>query len=381
MLITWHSTVEPAYRKLYSELSLQDVKLFAVIPTSWAEGCRLQSFKEEAQDSYYERIVLSPIFVNRIRAFMYPNFFTLSQKVLRFKPDIFHIIEEPFSVSAAQFTLLRDTFCPKSKIILHSMENLNIYQRFPYSYIQDFNLKRADAIIVVPQEGRNIWENRGFSGRIYNVPLGVDTEVLHPLEKSELPRNMPLFIPNSRRFKVGYVGRLSEEKGIDSLIGAVQILKKMGRRLALFIVGSGNFRKKLEEKVTTLGLSQEVTFIHSLKQHELPLFFHNIDVFVLPSITTAQWKEQFGRVLVEAMACKVPVVGSSSGEIPNVVGDAGLIFKEGDTSALSESLDILMRDEEGRGQMALKGFHRVKEMYTWPAVAKRLVGIYKEVLK
>lgn len=381
VLITWHAAVEPAYRKLFTELSLQGVKLLAVVPTCWTEGCRLQRFSEGVQDSYYEWTVLNTVFVNVGRVFAYPNIFALCRKVLRFKPDIIHIIEEPFCVSTVQFTLLRDTFCPKAKIILQSFENLDVQQRFPFGCIQDFNLRRANALIVVPKEGREIWKSRGFKGKIFNVPLGVDTEVFHPLEKSELSRDMPFSIANSGKFKVGYIGRLSEEKDIDSLIDAIHILKEMGRRVVLFIIGSGSSRKTLEEKVAALGLSNCVTFIDSLEQSELPLFFHHVDALVLPSITTRRWKEQFGRVLVEAMACKVPVVGSSSGEIPNVVGDAGLIFKEGDVKALSKSLDVLLRNEDVREQKALKGFQRVKEMYTWPAVARRLVGVYKEVLK
>ena len=382
MLITWHAAVEPAYRSLYEELSLQDVELSAVIPTRWTEGCQLQYFKSESVDSNYEWAVLNTVFVDRIRAFMYPNIFALCRIISRFEPDIIHIIEEPFSVSAMQFTLIRDLFCPNAKIILQSFENIDVYQRFPFGSIQNFNLKRADAIIIVPQEGRNIWETRGFSGKIYNVPLGINVNVFHPLEKPEpFMHDMPFPIPDGRSFKVGYIGRLAEGKGLGDLIDSLHLLNKDGKRVTLLLVGSGNLRKELEEKADTLGVSERVRFIDHLEQHELPAFFHHIDALVLPSVTTPRWKEQFGRVLVEAMACKVPVVGSSSGEIPNVVGDAGLIFKEGDAKELSNSLDMLIKNKERREQLARKGFQRVKERYAWSAVTKKLVKIYKRVLK
>lgn len=382
VLIAWHAAVEPAYRKLYAELALQGVRLMAVIPAYWTEGCRLQSFREGPRDSRYEWITLNTVFVDRIRAFMYPNVFTLCRRVLGFKPDIFHIVEEPFSVSAAQFALIRDVFCPKAKIVLQSFENLDVYQGFPFRYVQDFNLKRADALVITPREGREIWERRGFKGEMYTVPLGVDTEVFRPLEKTEnAGGTMPFYVPNNENFNVGYVGRLLEEKGIDNLVDAVHLLKEMGRRVSLFIVGSGGLRKMLEERAAALGLSQNVQFIDKLEQRQLALFYRRVDALVLPSITTKGWKEQFGRVLVEAMACRVPVIGSSSGEIPNVVGDAGLIFKEGDAGELCKSLDRLIKDKELREQLALKGLQRVREMYAWTAVAKELVGIYKEVLK
>lgn len=381
VLITWHAAVEPAYRKLYTELSLKGVKLLAVAPTYWTEGCRLQSFKEKAQDSCYEWTIFNTVFTDRIRAFVYPNVFSLCWRVSRFNPDIFHIIEEPFSLSAAQFALIRDMFCPEAKIILNSFENIDIYQGFPFHYAQNFNLKRADALIIAPKEGRNIWEDRGFSRKIYHVPLGVDTKVFHPLDESELSPSNPFPTPNNDIFNVGYIGRLTEEKGVNILVEAIHLLKNNRNRIALFLVGSGSLRKELEKRVCMLGLSQDVKFINPLEQHELPVFLHHMDALVLPSITTTRWKEQFGRVLVEAMACKVPVVGSSSGEIPNVVGDAGLIFEEGNAKALSESLDMLMRDETQREQMVLKGLNRVKEMYTWSAVAERLIEIYKEILR
>lgn len=381
VLITWHAAVEPAYRKLYTELSLKGVKLLAVAPTYWTEGCRLQSFKEKVQDSCYEWAVLNTVFTDRIRAFVYPNVISLCWRVSRFNPDIFHVIEEPFSLSAAQFVLIRDTLCPEAKIILNSFENIDIYQGFPFRHAQDFNLKRADALIIAPKEGRNIWEDRGFSRKIYHVPLGVDTKVFHPLDESELSSNNPFPMPNNDIFNVGYIGRLTEEKGVNILVEAIHLLKNNGNRVALFLVGSGSLRKELEKKVCMLGLSQDAKFINHLEQHELPVFLHHMDALVLPSITTTWWKEQFGRVLVEAMACKVPVVGSSSGEIPNVVGDAGLIFEEGNAKALSESLDTLIRDETQREKMALKGLNRVKEMYAWPAVANRLIEIYKEILR
>ena len=382
VLITWHAAVEPAYRKLYAKLSLQGVELLAVTPSCWTEGCRLQRFREGAQDSGYEWMTLNIVFTDHIRAFFYPNVFSLARRVLAFKPDIFHIIEEPFSAAAAQFILLRDIFCPEAKIILHSFENLDIHQGFPFSYIRDFNLRRADTLVTTPKEGKKLWENGGFKGEIYTIPLGLDTDLFRPLEKTEdFSRPVSSYTPNRGNFNISYVGRLLEGKGIDDLIDATYLLKKMGRQVALFIVGSGNLRKKLEEKVSSLQLSQEVQFINNLKQSQLPLFFHHVDVLVLPSTTGTKWKEQFGRVLVEAMACKVPVVGSSSGEIPNVVGDAGLIFKEGNVKDLSGCLDLLIVNKEARERMALKGFKRVKEMYTWTTVAKKLAGIYEEVLK
>jgi glycosyltransferase involved in cell wall biosynthesis len=102
-----------------------------------------------------------------------------------------------------------------------------------------------------------------------------------------------------------------------------------------------------------------------------------LDLFVLPSETRPNWREQFGRVLVEAMACGVPVVGSDSGEIPTVVGDAGLSFPEGDAARLAECLRSLLADAALREELAQRGRERVLELFTVEQVAAQHYEIYR----
>jgi len=103
--------------------------------------------------------------------------------------------------------------------------------------------------------------------------------------------------------------------------------------------------------------------------------------WALPSHTTRAWKEQFGRVLIEAMSCGVPVVGSSSGEIPNVIGDAGLIYPEGDVRALATTLQRLAEQPELYADLARRGRARVLERYTQAALARQYYEVYRSMLK
>jgi glycosyltransferase involved in cell wall biosynthesis len=100
----------------------------------------------------------------------------------------------------------------------------------------------------------------------------------------------------------------------------------------------------------------------------------------LPSLTRPNWKEQFGRVLIEALACGVPVVGSDSGEIPNVIGEAGLVFAEGDEQALRARLSQLMANPDLRDELARKGRERVLAHYTQAQVAAKTYQVYNELL-
>src|SRR5262249_34312465 len=100
----------------------------------------------------------------------------------------------------------------------------------------------------------------------------------------------------------------------------------------------------------------------------------------LPSFGQPNWVEQFGRVLIEAMACGVPVVGSDSGEIPHVIGDAGLVVPEDDVSALRDALEALAADPARRAEYARRGRARVLERFTQEQVARRVAAVYAEAL-
>jgi glycosyltransferase involved in cell wall biosynthesis len=101
---------------------------------------------------------------------------------------------------------------------------------------------------------------------------------------------------------------------------------------------------------------------------------------VLPSRTRPNWKEQFGRALVEAMACEVPVVGSDSGEIPNVIGDAGLVFPEGDVAALAGHLRRLQDSQDMRRDLGRRGRARVLDRFTQARVAEQTYQLYRQIL-
>ena len=114
---------------------------------------------------------------------------------------------------------------------------------------------------------------------------------------------------------------------------------------------------------------------------DMPHHLNGLDVLVLPSVSRPNWKEQFGRVLVEAMACGTPVVGSRSGEIPNVIGDAGLLFPEGDVAGLARQLARLQGNADLRQEMAERGRQRVLECFTQARIAAETYRVYEDLLQ
>jgi glycosyltransferase involved in cell wall biosynthesis len=170
------------------------------------------------------------------------------------------------------------------------------------------------------------------------------------------------------RFTIGYAGRLVNEKGIDILVAAI---RRLGSEVELLIVGDGPLYPWLES--ANLGRAS-LRLIRDAEHSEMSRFYAEMDVLVLPSRTTAKWAEQFGRVLVEAMHCGTPVIGSSSGEIPWVISvtGGGVIFPEGDVEALAEQLERLRIDQERREALAERGKERAGQLFSVEAVANRM---------
>jgi glycosyltransferase involved in cell wall biosynthesis len=146
------------------------------------------------------------------------------------------------------------------------------------------------------------------------------------------------------------------------------------------MIGRGEYKADLVEIAEELGIAERIVWIDEMLPEKVPEYVNCMDTVVLPSRTAPDWVEFFGRVLIEGMACEVPVIGSDSGEIPHVVGDAGLIFPEGDDEALADRIEQIARNPSFADQLIQRGLERVKE-FTWETIADRTYEAYQEVLE
>lgn len=183
------------------------------------------------------------------------------------------------------------------------------------------------------------------------------------------------FSIDEKTLSVAYVGRLVPEKGVDTLIQAAAMLDQV----TVYIVGTGPAQRQLEKLALSYQLGKRVRFLGGLPSTEVPAFMASVDVLVLPSRTTARWKEQFGRVLVEAMASGTAVVGSNSGEIPHVIGDAGLVFAEGNAEDLAAALQRL-QEPSFRFAMVQRGLKRAK-LFSQERIVQATLQVYRQVLE
>jgi glycosyltransferase involved in cell wall biosynthesis len=176
---------------------------------------------------------------------------------------------------------------------------------------------------------------------------------------------------------VGFVGKITSQKGILDLIEAVS---QVNRRIQLLIIGNGDLRGEVEDRVRSLGLGRQTIIINAVPHSEVPDYLNCMDLLVLPSVTLPHLREQFGRILIEGMACEVPVLGSDSGEIHTTIGKAGLIFREGDVRDLKEKIEAFIRNRNLRAMLAGKGRKRVLEHFTWQKISEKQYQVYRDLM-
>ena len=176
---------------------------------------------------------------------------------------------------------------------------------------------------------------------------------------------------------LGYVGRLVPEKGVDLFLAAAAGISGV----AVIVVGGGPDEDRLRRLSVELGITDRTHLVGSVPSTSVSEWLAALDVLVLPSLTTRGWSEQFGRVLVEAMACGVAVVGSDSGEIPSVIGDAGVVVEEGSAVGLQNALEMLLGNEYERRRLGEAGRVQALRSFTQDAVVGATLGFYEEVLE
>jgi len=139
-------------------------------------------------------------------------------------------------------------------------------------------------------------------------------------------------------------------------------------------VGAGDALDSVKREAAYYGIDCE--HHQPVRNDQLPTHLAKMDVLVLPSRSTPEWVEQFGHILLEAMAAGVPVIGSSSGEIPNVIGEGGLVFEESNVEQLSQALDSLAGDESKRQKLAREGFDRARNNFGHDLIARKQFELY-----
>ena len=323
-------------------------------PAYWYEG----GVKAEAYTGGKIKYVIGNVLMFRKR--MLQIYLNAEEIVRKVNPDIVHVEEEPFTFAGWQFINAAKKL--GKKCLFFTWENIRRSYNPLYTYFNKYCIANSDAIIAGNEEAKDIFSSYGFKGRIEVIPqYGLNMKDFM-IRKGRKDR---------KKFILGYIGRITHEKGMDTLISSLEGLKNV--KLVLAGTGNEDYVQAIKEKAK----AYDVEFAGFLGRDKVAKFLASIDALVLPSITTPQWKEQFGRVIIEAFASKTAVIGSSSGEIPFVIGKAGMVFEEGNKEELRKAINKLIYNPGLYRKLVEAGYKRVQSNYTNEIIAKKIDMLYK----
>ncbi len=294
--------------------------------------------------------------------------------LLRSRPwDLIHCWEEPYIFASGQIAWWAP---PEIPLVYWAFQNLVKHYPPPFSWIDRYCLDRCTGWIACGESIVPTMLERGYGRKPHRVlPLGVDVERYYPDRSAGEAVRRRLGWSDPGPPVVGYLGRFVPEKGIALLMETLDATKAPWR--ALF-VGGGPMDAVIERWAAKYP--GRVVVVRGVSHSEVPAFLNAMDILAAPSLTRRQWREQFGRMLIEAFACGVPVIASDSGEIPFVVADAGRIVGEADRPGWLKALSELLENPELRRDFAARGLERVRSRFTWPIIARRHLDFFDELL-
>jgi glycosyltransferase involved in cell wall biosynthesis len=353
LLVVSHPAVVTVNQEVYRELAKRGWCVTIVVPSRWRHEYSERDVRPEALPGLEGCLRPTPVL---LRGRPQRHLYLTSARALRreARPDVAFLEAEPFSLPAAQWGFALNRL--GTPFGVQSYENIDRPLPRPVRWSRTRVLRDAAFVAARSDSAAKLVLAWGASGEVELVPPAVPAW-------EEVPR-----VSHERPFTVGYAGRLVESKGLADLLAAVRAL---AAPVELMLIGDGEMRRQLEGQTIP---GSHVQVLDDIAHDQMARGYGKLDVLVLPSHTTPTWKEQFGRVVIEALSCGVPVVGSDSGEIPWLIEltGGGLVFPEGDHEALARRLNELRADPEKGLALAARGRESVERLFSVPAATDSL---------
>jgi teichuronic acid biosynthesis glycosyltransferase TuaC len=330
-------------------------------------------------DIYYLRYVVLPFtWFHPLSSFT--QFWSLCKRIpnilSEFQPNIFH----SYNVTPEGYAGLLISHKYKWKHICGLRgSDINLYpfqNRLNLKLTQEV-LRKSDQILSVShalkKKALAIAEPMAEIKVVYN---GCDLSMFFRKETSGFLIRKTLGIPENSKCII-YVGHLKMRKGIFDLIEILKRLSKKNYPIYLIIIGDGGDRKSMEREIGQSSLKERILLMGSLTQEVISDFLSAADLFVLPT-----YQEGLPNVLLEAMACQLPIVTSRVGGIPEIVSDGinGLLVEPGEIEGFCQAIELLLKDEILRSKMGKEGLKTIQKQFLWQKSAEELGNIYKNIL-
>jgi glycosyltransferase involved in cell wall biosynthesis len=292
------------------------------------------------------------------------------------QPDIIQVWGGAPDEHVAQMLRLKARQCPQARLVQYGFNNLPIRWRWRMTLKWRWLWRQMAGALEANSEGLQVMREAGFRQPMERVFWGIAAEDFRAVDALERARLRERLGFGGEKI-VGYVGRFVPEKGLRELLAALRV---MPREVHGVLIGAGPMQEELAREAATAELAGRVRILGTMAPRELAEYMNCFDALALPSRTTPHWKEQYGRVIGEAMACGVVVVGSDSGAIPEVVGDAGIVVREGDVQALAAALQRALGDASLRARLIDAGHRRVESELSFAAMSGKLMQFYARLL-
>lgn len=305
------------------------------------------------------------------------NLFGLEKLASQF--DIFHTAD-PHYYYGYQLAILRSQNKIK-RLLVTSWETIpfNNESISKKKRNKHFVLKQADHFLCYTDKAKECLIREGVGpSKITVIKLGVNLQKFKPSDHTSQANSKS---KHSRIIEILFVGRLVEEKGVMDLYTAYKNLKSQMsnvKYVKLRFVGEGPLMGSLNNMILNDGLKKYVT-IQKAPYKKIANIYRETDIFILPSHQTHTWEEQYGMVLVEAMASGLPIITYDTGAIREVVGNAGIYIHEGDVGGLTFALENLIRDTDFRIKIGTIGRERAREEYDCKKTAKKIEKLYEKL--
>lgn len=369
IVVISHSQLQQPARVRWQLLAeYENVHVTLLVPAKWGNSDLGAAAQWETKSDQVGRFTVLPVETDNHTEGTAYRIKGITQILNQLEPDIVHVVQDECAQVLQQVIAYRRRHRPQLKISLFSWNNIHRHVTIatPKAWLDWRRVCRwTDLALAGSHDIARVLQAGGYGKPIrVQTEIGVDTSQFYPREKSREEIR--------RKYDVGsdplvvFAGRLTVEKGVPDLAQALHDLP--GRWRCMFL-GKGpeqenvlNILKPFESRVIMPGI---------IPLEQMPDYISAGDVLVLPSQTHVHCKEQFGLVLAQAMACGVPVMGSSSGSIAEAIGGAGLVFAEKEPAALCQSLSLLLGNESLRQHFAKAGLERVRQKYAAKALAEQ----------
>jgi glycosyltransferase involved in cell wall biosynthesis len=374
LLSLGHSYVVSLNRRLASEMSRAG--------TSWEVTAAAPEYFYGPADLYPHLLQVradEPCPVHPLRAYFTKrvHFFVYGASLwslLRQGWDLIHCWEEPYVLAGGQIAHWTP---PGSALVFRTAQGINKQYPVPFNWIERYAMARAAGWIASARTvTENLAQRPGYADRpTCQIPLGVDVNLFRPdAARGEAVRRR-LGWPKDGPPVVGFLGRLVPEKGLELL---TRVLDRLTTPWRALLVGAGPLETSLRAWARRHG--DRVRIQTGVRHDAVPGYLNAMDVLCAPSQTTPRWREQFGRMLIEAFASGVPVLGSDCGEIPYVLGSAGVVVGESNEQGWIAGLGRLLESPSTRQELAGHGLERARSRYAWPIVARQHLRFFESLL-